>query len=67
MRDKGGMAHGGSRGGIEMELDSEDIFNLDQGVIGVGRHRGHRTGKGQFSFQCQRMLKLPHNCTYLTR
>ena len=32
---------------------------------------GHRTGKGQFSFQsqrrqCQRMLKLPHNCTYLT-
>ena len=33
---------------------------------------GHRTGKGQFSFQskerqCQRMLKLPHNCTHLTR
>ena len=32
----------------------------------------HRTGKGQFSFQsqekqCQRMLKLPHNCTHLTR
>ena len=32
---------------------------------------GHRTGKGPFSFhpkerQCQRMLKLPHNCTYLT-
>ena len=32
---------------------------------------GHRTGKGQFSFspkerQCQRMLKLPHNCTHLT-
>ena len=31
----------------------------------------HRTGKGQFSFQsqerqCQRMLKLPHNCTHLT-
>ena len=29
---------------------------------------GHRTGKGQFSFQsqkrqCQGMLKLPHNCT----
>ena len=22
---------------------------------------GHRTGKGQFSFQCQRMFKLPHN------
>ena len=33
---------------------------------------GHRTGKHQFSFQpkerqCQRMLKLPHNCTHLTR
>ena len=32
---------------------------------------GHRTGKGPFSFQspkrqCQRMLKLPHNCTHLT-
>ena len=32
---------------------------------------GHRTGKGQFSFQsqerqCQRMLKLSQNCTYLT-
>ena len=32
---------------------------------------GHRTGKGQFSLipkerQCQRMLKLPHNCTHLT-
>ena len=31
-----------------------------------------QTGKGQFSFQsqerqCQRMLKLPHNCTHLTR
>ena len=29
----------------------------------------HRTGKGQFSFQsqrqCQRMLKLLHNCTHL--
>ena len=34
---------------------------------------GHRTGKGQFVFQspqkrqCQRMLKLPHSCTHLTR
>ena len=26
---------------------------------------GHRTGKGQFSFQSQRILKLPHNCTHL--
>ena len=28
---------------------------------------GHRPGKGQFSFQSQRMLKLLHNCTHLTR
>ena len=33
---------------------------------------GHRTGKGQFSFQSQRkampknLHKLPHNCTHLT-
>ena len=26
---------------------------------------GHRTGKGQFSFQSQRMCKLLHNCTHL--
>ena len=35
------------------------------------RSSGHRTGKRQFSFQsqrqCQRTLKLPHNCTHLTR
>ena len=34
------------------------------------RSSGHRTEKGQFSFQSQRkampkMLKLPHSCTYL--
>ena len=33
--------------------------------------RGHRTGKDHFHSnpkerQCQRMLKLPHNCTHLT-
>ena len=33
---------------------------------------GHRTGQGQFSIQaqrkqCQRMLKLLHNCAHLTR
>ena len=31
---------------------------------------GHRTGKDLFTFQsqrqCQRMFKLPHNCTHLT-
>ena len=33
---------------------------------------GHRTGKGQFSFQskegkCHKMLKLPYNCPHLTQ
>ena len=27
---------------------------------------GHRTGKGQFSFQCQTMFKLLQNYTYFT-
>ena len=27
---------------------------------------GHRTGKGQFSFQCQTMFKLQQNYTYFT-
>ena len=27
---------------------------------------GYRTGKGQFSFQSQRMFKLLHNCTHFT-
>ena len=27
---------------------------------------GHRTRKTQFSFQSQRMFKLPHNCTHFT-
>ena len=26
-----------------------------------------QTGKSQFSFQCQRMLKLSHNCMHFTR
>ena len=27
---------------------------------------GHRTGKGQFPFQSQRMFKLLNNCTHFT-
>ena len=27
---------------------------------------GHRTGKCQFSFQCQRMFKLLYNCAHFT-
>ena len=37
----------------------------------IWKSSGHRTGKGQFSFQSQRkampkMLKLSHDCTHLT-
>ena len=28
--------------------------------------RGHRTGKGQFSFQSQRMFTPPYNCAHFT-
>ena len=68
-------ASGGN--GIPVELFQ--ILN-DDVVIGCAKYvskfgklsSGHRTGKGLFSFnpkesQCQRRLKLPHNCTHLTR
>ena len=46
------------------------FIELDKVVVHLSS--GQRTGKGQFSFhpqkrQCQRMLKLSHNCTHLTR
>ena len=59
-------ANGGD--GIPVEL----FQILKDDAVKVLHSSGHRTGKGQFSFQsqvrqCQRMLKLPHNCTHLTR
>lgn len=45
MRDDGGITHGGSSEGGEMELDSEDILNLDQGIVGVGRPQRQTLGK----------------------
>ena len=40
-------------------------------IVNMPANLENRTGKGQFSFhkerQCQRMLKLLHSCTHLTR
>ena len=54
-------------------LQPRDYLSSSQYASKCGKlSSGHRTGKGQFSFQSQRkamqrMLKLPHNCTHLTR
>ena len=63
-------------GGIPVELfqilKDDAVKVCTQYTSKFGKlNSGHRTGKGPFSFhpkerQCQRMLKLPHNCTYLT-
>ena len=48
-------------------LKDDAVMVLHQYASKFGKlSSGHRTGKGQFSFQSQRMLKLPHNCTPLT-
>ena len=67
--------------GIPVELFQILKDDAVRGVVGWGEKKddavkvlhstgklssGHRTGKGQFSFQCQRMLKLLPNCTHLT-
>ena len=59
--------------GISVELfqilkdDAVKVLCCTQYASKFGKlSSGHRTGKGQFSFQSQRMLKLPHNCTHLT-
>ena len=62
--------------GIPVELfqilkDDAVKVNCTQYVSKFGKlSSGHRTGKGQFhpnpKRQCQRMLKLLHNCTHLT-
>ena len=57
-------ARGGD--GIPVELfqilKDDAIYASKSGKLSSG----DRTGKGQFSFQSQRMLKLMHNCTHLT-
>ena len=66
-----------SRGdGIPVELFKilkDDTVKALHSIYKFGKlHSDHRTGKGQFSSnpkerQCQRILKLLHNCTCLTR
>ena len=56
--------------GIPVELfqilkdDAVKMLNSICQLIGK-LSSGHRTGKGQFSFQSQRMFKLSNNCTHL--
>ena len=57
--------------GIPVELfqilKDDTVKLLPQYASKFGKFsRGRRTGNGQFSFQCQRMFKLPHSCTHLT-
>ena len=69
--DQGGLACCGSWG--HNELDTTEWLNWNEAINSkFGKlSSGHRTGKGQFSFQSQkrqyqRMFKLLHNCTHLT-
>ena len=49
-------------------LKDDTVKLLPQYASKFGKFsRGRRTGNGQFSFQCQRMFKLLHNYTPLTR
>ena len=67
-------AHGGD--GIPVELfqilKDDAVRCCTQYASKFGKlSSGHRTGKGQFSFQSQgkvipKMLRLPHNCSHLT-
>ena len=67
-------ASGGDRIPVEpfQILKDDAVKKLNSICLQSGKlSSGHRTGKGQFSFQsqrkaCQRMLKLPHNGTNLT-
>ena len=57
--------------GIPIELfqilKDDAVEVLHKYVSKFGKLRsGLKTGKGQFSFQSQRMFKLLHNCTHLT-
>ena len=62
-------ASGGN--GIPVELFqilNDDAVKVPQSICQQIRRLSscHRTGKGQFTFQSQRMFKLPHNYTHLT-
>ena len=69
------MNKAGGGDGIAVELFqilTDDAVKVLHSSKSGKLNSGHRTGKGQFSFQSQRkamprMFKLPHNCTHLTR
>ena len=68
-------ASGGDRIPVELIqiLKDEAVKECTQCANKFGKlSSGHRTRKGQFSFQSQRKampqnVKLPHNCTHFTR
>ena len=62
-------ANGGDGISVELfQILKDDVVKVLQSIASkLGKlSSGHRTGKGQFSFQSQRILKLRHNCTHLT-
>ena len=62
-------ASGGDGISVELfQILKDDVVKVLQSIASkLGKlSSGHRTGKGQFSFQSQRILKLRHNCTHLT-
>ena len=53
------------------QIIKDDAVKVLHSVCQQNCKTHHRSGKGQFysntkERQCQRMLKLPHNCTHLT-
>ena len=68
-------ATGGDRIPVELfQILKNDAVNVSTQYARKLRKlgSGHMTGKGQFDSnpkerQCQRMLKLPHNCTHCTQ
>ena len=65
-------ASGGDRIPVELfQILKDDAIKVQNASKFGKLSSGHRTGKGRFHSnpkerQCQRMLKLPHNCTHLT-
>ena len=62
-------ASGGDGISVELfQILKDDVVKVLQSIASkLGKlSSGHRTGKGQFSFQSQRILKLLHNHAHLT-
>ena len=61
-------AGGGDQISVELLQNlKDDAVNVLHSIVSKFEklNNGHRTGKGQFSFQSQRMFKLSHNCIHL--